>query len=79
MPTRERRLKKEAMDGFKFRGHVPNSKWLSHDIGTKFVRYCKDCQLQVRVCLNPMPNDIEISGEAIAESCSEVIKRASRR
>ncbi len=78
MPTRERRLKREATDSFKARGHTP-SMWLSFDNDTKFIRYCTNCQLQVCVVLNPAPNDIEISGAAVAGNCDEVIKRAEVR
>ena len=81
MPTRERRLKKEAMDGFNYRGHVSkDKKWIVHGYNKdKFLKYCDNCQLQVRVDLNPAPNDIDISGETLAENCDDVIKKAERK
>ncbi len=39
------------------------------------IATCKYCHMAVRVVMCPMPNEIDIGGEAVALNCTEVSKR----
>ena len=61
------RLRKEALESCKFRGH---NMW-------KFDRYmftwsskCRSCGMGVYITNRPAPNEIEICGEAVALHCT---------
>lgn len=47
------------------------AKWRGHDMGPFLgsVAKCTECGRQVHVDLNPPPNGIDISGEAVAVDC----------
>ncbi len=64
------RLKSEALQSTKFRGHVMNQ-WI--DDNHSWSKYasceCLKCGRSVRVELTPAPNSTDISGEAVALSC----------
>jgi len=72
MPSRERRLKKEAMDAFKARGHVCSKRWSVWGYNKNvFLKYCRKCYCVIQVTPNPAPNNIEISGSAVALDCKD--------
>jgi len=62
-------LKREAKQACIIRGHT--MKRFVHGTPGKFTgwAYCKDCASQVWVTINPKPNDIDISGSAVAVNC----------
>ena len=65
--TKEKRLKKEAMDAAKWRGHKFSGKW---QVDRKsFMRECSVCKAWVAVELKPAPNSIDIGGSAVALNC----------
>jgi len=60
------RLRKEALEACRFRGHKM----------TRFIRFgdialshCRICEKAVGIDAHPLPNGIEIGGEAVALSC----------
>lgn len=63
------RLKKEALESCKLRGHNMK-RFIRHDYWPT-VRYahCRNCGRQVVVNSRPQPNGIEIGGEAVALNC----------
>ena len=62
-------LIKEAQQATNLRGHSSNMHWLS--INNKTASgICHTCKKRVFVNKNPMPNDIDISGEAVALHCN---------
>lgn len=72
MPTKLRRLKSEALEACRFRGHkmLP---WLT-SIGARYHKtQCETCKRFAFVCLRPLPNEVDIFGEAVALNC-EVAK-----
>jgi hypothetical protein len=73
MPSKFRRLKKEAIDGVKFRGHQINfiETYSHNEEDNRFlgIAKCKDCGMAVVVDTSPPPNGIDISGEAVALTC----------
>lgn len=67
-------LKLESESAVKFRGHALN-KW-SHSFNIKGNQikadaHCKYCGMAVFVNSRPLPNEIDISGEAVALNCPE--------
>jgi hypothetical protein len=69
--TKEKRLKKEAMDSARRRGHTFSGKWEVLHPKKSFSRECCTCKKQVFIDLNPPPNGIDIGGEAVALNCSK--------
>lgn len=65
--TKEKRLKKEAMEAAKWRGHKFSGAWWqgSHTFG----RNCVVCDAWVLVDTKPAPNSIDIGGTAVALNC----------
>jgi len=63
------RLKREALESCRFRGHIMK-RFL--DFKDFSVSSCKICDMQVVVVPHPLPNGIEISGEAVALHCQGV-------
>lgn len=65
-----RRLKLEAKKSCKNRGHKMG-KFSSHLSAFKAEAFCmnKDCVAWVQVNTNPLPNEIDIGGDAVALSC----------
>lgn len=59
-------LKQSATESTKFRGHSL-SEWDDHN-GCSFAK-CLKCGKQVTVLTRPLPNDINIGGEAVALGC----------
>ena len=67
-------LKIEAQCAVKFRGHNLNRWSSSFDIKGNQIKadaHCKHCGMAVFVNSRPAPNDIDISGEAVALNCPE--------
>jgi len=73
------RLRKEALESCKFRGHEME-KFRIHKTGSfrgtipiKMVRKmsstCTICGREVTINVRPLPNEIEIGGEAVALNC----------
>ena len=73
--TKERRLKKEAIESCKFRGHqMTKFMWLGEKDWRHLDEYraiCFVCLKYVDVNLMPLPNQIEIGGTAVALGCSD--------
>lgn len=63
-------LRKRALQSTAFRGHV--IKWIApwHS-ESKSIQYgiCVNCQMEVHINTNPLPNAIDIGGEAVALDC----------
>jgi hypothetical protein len=81
MPRKIERLKHEALESCKFRGHQmerffrPYEKIDPKIVYSNFWRsYCKVCSKYVNVKEKPLPNEIEICGDAVALNCYEVYK-----
>jgi hypothetical protein len=65
------RLKKEALESCKWRGHTMNR---FHTIdSTRAISYCDYCSTSVTVNIHPMPNQIDIGGDAVALNCNKEI------
>lgn len=61
------RLKWEAREAALFRGH---SLGFFESLGeNKAVASCQDCGMEVYVDSRPMPNGIDIHGDAVADNC----------
>lgn len=69
MPTKLRRLKKEALESCEFRDHLMG-RWYSFS-PTAAHSECQECGKQVVIDAHPMPNGIEVFGEAVALSCED--------
>jgi len=67
------RLRKEALGSCKFRGHkMKRFKKIYNGIaGITTYSHCIVCGKQVVILSKPRPNDIEVSGEAVALSCED--------
>jgi len=61
-------LKKEAIESAKFRGHSL-SRFRTIRKGSWVISECWRCARQVSVKTNPLPNEAEIMGEAVAVGC----------
>jgi len=65
--TKKQRLIKEAKESCKFRGH--QMKPFSHKYAKWSSSKCKICGMFCHVNADPLPNEIDISGEAVALHC----------
>ncbi len=65
-------LKKEALESCDFRGHTMNP-WTAHSFYGEQIQFCNCifCGKQVTVNAKPLPNQIDIGGEAVALGCSD--------
>jgi hypothetical protein len=70
MPTKERRLKKEAIETCTNRGHKM-SRFYSAKYHPHYFAKCYNCLMEVMVDTHPEPNEIDISGEAVALNCND--------
>ncbi len=61
------RLKLEAKESATCRGHRLSR--FSHYTPSNAVATCQDCPAEVQVLSQPAPNEIDISGEAVAIDC----------
>jgi len=60
-------LKRQSAEATKFRGHSMGQ-W--HQCGETIAwRRCRVCGAAVSIKTNPMPNEIDIGGEAVAMTC----------
>ena len=66
--TKLEQLRKWALESCKFRGHNM-TRFASLHSWAK-VADCKTCGMSVYVNSKPAPNDIDISGEAVALHCT---------
>jgi len=64
-----RTLKKIALESTDFRGHRM-TRFKRYNAVTAFAT-CKDCGMQVAVTTKPLPNDIDVGGEAVALTCEK--------
>lgn len=65
-------LEYEALQSANFRGHKMGrfiNNFKGKKPATRSTSNCVVCNIQVDVTTNPLPNDIEIGGEAVALSC----------
>ena len=60
-------LKHEAEIACELKGHSL-SKW--HGDNSQATNICQKCQAEVQVLTNPMPNEIDVGGEAVAINCT---------
>ena len=67
--TKLERLRKSALESCEFRGH--NMKPFSRKYRHWWYSECKICGKEVRIVDDPQPNDIDISGEAVALGCKD--------
>jgi hypothetical protein len=75
MPSKIRRLKKEAIKSCKFRSHkMKNFIQIKYGVKEEFHSECKHCHMWVRVIPNPYPNEIDIGGTAVALNCKEKVE-----
>jgi hypothetical protein len=63
------RLRKEAKECAAFREHTM-SKFKTIDVRHSVAK-CLDCGMEVTVNTDPMPNEIDIGGEAVALNCKK--------
>lgn len=61
------RLRKEALKSCKFRGHQMGLFNRTHQHYRHSI--CKACGMEVQITDKPIPNEIEIGGEAVALHC----------
>ena len=68
------RIKKEAMESARWRGHTLK-RWDTfrhYPNGPRgYFAECVNCNKGVRILLDPMPNEIEIGGSAVALGCDD--------
>ena len=62
-------LKKEAREAYDFRGHK-KADWENQDYHTAILE-CPVCGKYVQVNSKPMPNQINIGGDAVALDCND--------
>lgn len=66
-------LMTEAKESCEWRAHIMGT-WDVLSSSRATVR-CLLCDMEVFVCTDPAPNEIDISGEAVALNCKGEIKR----
>ena len=67
--TKLDRLIKEAGESCQYRGHRM-SRFQHTESQTQAYSYCRVCGCDVGVKTNPLPNEIDIGGEAVALDCT---------
>lgn len=70
MPKKLRKLIRSARESARWRGHKM-CRFQNHD-GHCYVSICRNCGCGVRVIENPLPNDIDIGGSAVAINCTHL-------
>jgi hypothetical protein len=60
-------LKRKAERSASFRGHALGT-WETHG-DTAALAYCTRCSMTVAVNAQPLPNGIDVGGEAVALTC----------
>lgn len=70
MPSIKERLRRAALDATKFRGHTMRFfHWDQVPDRGRGFSTCRKCGMYVQILTHPMPNDIDIGGEAVATNC----------
>ena len=70
METNVNELKMQAKDSAQYRFHELGE-WVKHSWKTyTYYNYCIDCNMQVTINTNPLPNEIDIGGEVVALNCA---------
>jgi transcription elongation factor Elf1 len=73
--TKKQRLCLEAKNAATRRGHTL-VRW-THSVefwdGKYSVSHCSECGAHVQTNINPAPNEIDVSGEAISRNCPGVM------
>jgi hypothetical protein len=63
------RLMREARKAMRFRGHNPVTDW--KEKGRAKLHCCNEgCDMGVWIIVKPLPNEIDIGGEAVALNCN---------
>ena len=62
------RLKEEALESTTFRGHQMKP-WKDYGDGKQSMTLCSICERWVTVNTDPMPNEIDVGGSAVAMTC----------
>lgn len=79
MPRKVQRLRQEALEGCNFRNHSMGrfSYYHENNIG---ISLCTNpgCSGYVQILTKPMPNEIEIGGDAVALQCP-IVKDVTER
>ena len=70
------RLIREARESCNFRGHKM-AQFRRSKSGVYAAAYCTKCDRSVVVLTNPLPNEIDIGGEAVALGCCDAQKGES--
>lgn len=70
MATKDNRLKRRARYIALWRGHDMSRFQRVVTERREYDAKCVRCGMETRVCAWPMPNDIEVSGEAVALNCT---------
>jgi hypothetical protein len=70
-------LRRDAATACKWRGHSMRWSKPSND-GHRMYGECRSCGMQVVLLDTPMPNEIEIGGEAVALNCPDTCGIAVR-
>jgi len=63
------RLKIKALEACNFRGHDMGDWHESFLPNYRGISACKKCRKMVGIVLKPLPNEIDIGGEAVALNC----------
>lgn len=66
--TRITQLKREARESCEWRGHDMGRFYAE---GKHFTAICRRCSKWVCVTPNPLPNEIDIGGPAVAVGCED--------
>ena len=73
MPTKVRRLKEQAIDSCKRRGHFMRQfrRYIPYRAKEPklYTSTCIYCDMYVQVIPKPLPNEIDIGGTAVALNC----------
>lgn len=64
------KLQREARSSARLRGH--SLKQFNHYSDTRRFSHCRHCDMQVEVNSKPLPNEIDIGGEAVALNCMRI-------
>ena len=72
MPSKLRRLIKEARETAIWRGHeMEHFTHFRKGVGWNAFSHCLKCNAWVQIETNPLPNSIDIGGSAVAINCGQ--------
>ena len=66
---KKQRLRRNAILAAKFRGHQMTRQWVYSTNGKRQSIKCRICGMHSIIDLDPPPNGIDISGQAVALHC----------